>query len=52
LRAVVQLTRFNFGIEEQKVAAVWDYQTSPLYSEAERIARRWRTSRSLPARNS
>jgi uncharacterized peroxidase-related enzyme len=28
----------HFGIKEEKVAAVWDYQTSPLYSEAERIA--------------
>lgn len=26
------------GISEQKVAAVWDYQTSPLYSDAERVA--------------
>jgi uncharacterized peroxidase-related enzyme len=28
----------HFGVDEAKVAAVWDYQTSPLYSEAERIA--------------
>ncbi len=27
----------RFGIDEAKVAAVWDYQTSPLYSEAERV---------------
>lgn len=26
------------GIAEGKVAAVWEYQTSPLYSEAERVA--------------
>ncbi|MCV2885663.1 carboxymuconolactone decarboxylase family protein [Aestuariibacter sp. AA17] len=26
------------GISDEKVAAVWDYRTSPLYSEAERIA--------------
>jgi len=26
------------GIEQQKLDAVWDYQTSPLYSEAERVA--------------
>lgn len=26
------------GIAEEKVAAVWEYQTSPLYSEAERVA--------------
>lgn len=26
------------GISEEKVAAVWEYQTSPLYSEAERVA--------------
>jgi uncharacterized peroxidase-related enzyme len=28
----------HFGVEDQKVAAVWDYQTSPLYSAAERAA--------------
>ena len=27
-----------FGIEDRKLAAVWDYQTSPLFSAAERIA--------------
>jgi uncharacterized peroxidase-related enzyme len=27
-----------FGVDEKKVAAVWDYQTSPLYSAAERAA--------------
>lgn len=26
------------GISDAKVAAVWDYQSSPLYSEAERVA--------------
>lgn len=26
------------GISEEKVAAVWEYQTSPLYSDAERVA--------------
>ncbi len=26
------------GISEEKVAAVWEYQTSPLYTEAERVA--------------
>ena len=26
----------RFGIEDKKLAAVWEYQTSPLYSEAER----------------
>ncbi|MCH8057950.1 MAG: carboxymuconolactone decarboxylase family protein [Proteobacteria bacterium] len=26
------------GIEQEKLAAIWVYQTSPLYSEAERIA--------------
>ena len=26
------------GVPEQKVQAVWDYQTSPLYSDAERVA--------------
>src|SRR5713101_7635896 len=26
------------GIPEEKVAAVWEYRTSPLYSEAERVA--------------
>src|SRR5437870_10562635 len=28
----------HFGVDEAKVAAIWDYQTSPLYSEAERTA--------------
>lgn len=28
----------NFGIGEDKLAALWDYATSPLYSEAERAA--------------
>lgn len=26
------------GISDEKVAAVWEYQTSPLYTEAERVA--------------
>jgi len=26
----------HFGVEDEKLAAVWDYQKSPLYSEAER----------------
>jgi uncharacterized peroxidase-related enzyme len=26
----------HFGVEDNKLAAVWDYQTSPLYSAAER----------------
>ena len=28
----------HFGVEEKKLAAVWDYQTSPLFSAAERAA--------------
>jgi alkylhydroperoxidase family enzyme len=28
----------HFGIEDEKLAAVWDYQTSPLFSAAERAA--------------
>jgi uncharacterized peroxidase-related enzyme len=28
----------HFGVEDQKLAAVWDYRTSPLYSAAERAA--------------
>ena len=28
----------HFGIEDKKLAAIWDYQTSPLFSAAERIA--------------
>jgi len=28
----------RFGIDDRKLAAVWDYRTSPLYSEAERLA--------------
>ena len=28
----------HFGIEDEKLAAVWDYQTSPLFNAAERAA--------------
>ncbi len=28
----------HLGLEEQKLAAIWDYQTSPLFSDAERAA--------------
>jgi uncharacterized peroxidase-related enzyme len=28
----------HFGVEDQKLAEVWNYQTSPLYSAAERAA--------------
>src|SRR3972149_1486807 len=28
----------RFGITEEKLAAVWDYRASPLYTEAERVA--------------
>ena len=28
----------RLGIDETKLAAVWDYRTSPLYAEAERVA--------------
>jgi uncharacterized peroxidase-related enzyme len=28
----------HFGVDEQKVAAIWDYRTSPLFSAAERAA--------------
>jgi uncharacterized peroxidase-related enzyme len=28
----------NFGVDEAKLAALWDYATSPLYSDAERVA--------------
>ncbi len=28
----------RFGIEEQKLAALWEYRTSPMYTEAERVA--------------
>jgi len=28
----------HFGIEEQKLAAVWEFRTSALFSEAERVA--------------
>jgi uncharacterized peroxidase-related enzyme len=27
-----------FGVEERRLAAVWEYRTSPLFSEAERVA--------------
>lgn len=28
----------HLGVEEQKLAAIWEYQTNPLFSEAERAA--------------
>ena len=28
----------HFGVDETKAAAIWDYQTNPLYTEAERAA--------------
>jgi len=28
----------HYGIEDRKLAAVWEYRTSPLFSEAERVA--------------
>jgi len=28
----------HFGVEEQKLAAVWEFRTSPLFSVAERVA--------------
>ena len=28
----------RFGIKEQKLAQVWEFRTSPLFSEAERVA--------------
>src|SRR6266545_3159312 len=28
----------HFGIEEKKLAAVWEFRTSPLFSEAEKVA--------------
>ena len=28
----------HFGVADRKLAAIWDYQTSPLFSEAERAA--------------
>lgn len=28
----------NFGVSDAKLAAVWDYQSSPLYSQKERLA--------------
>jgi uncharacterized peroxidase-related enzyme len=28
----------NFGVSDQKLAAVWDYATSPLYDDRERVA--------------
>ena len=28
----------HFGVEEKKLAAIWDYQTSPLFSRAEQAA--------------
>jgi uncharacterized peroxidase-related enzyme len=28
----------HFGVDDKKLAAVWEYQTSPLYNAAERVA--------------
>ena len=28
----------HFGVEERKLAEVWEFRTSPLFSEAERVA--------------
>jgi uncharacterized peroxidase-related enzyme len=28
----------NFGMDEARIAAVWEFRTSPLFSEAERVA--------------
>ncbi len=28
----------RLGVDEAKLAAIWEYRTSPLYSEAERVA--------------
>ena len=28
----------RFGVDEKKLTAVWEYRTSPLYTEAERVA--------------
>jgi alkylhydroperoxidase family enzyme len=28
----------RFGVGEEKLAAIWEYRTSPLYTEAERVA--------------
>jgi len=28
----------HFGVEDRKLAAVWEYRSSPLFSEAERVA--------------
>jgi alkylhydroperoxidase family enzyme len=28
----------RLGVSEQKLAAIWEYRTSPLYTEAERVA--------------
>jgi uncharacterized peroxidase-related enzyme len=28
----------HLGVEENKLAAIWEYQSSPLYTEAERVA--------------
>ena len=28
----------RFGIGDKKLAAIWEYRTSPLYTEAERVA--------------
>jgi len=30
----------RLGVDEQKMEAVWEYRSSPLFSEAERVASR------------
>ena len=34
----------NASVEDKKIAAIWDYETSPLFSEAERAALRFAQS--------
>ena len=38
----------HFGIEDKKLAAVWEYQTSPLYSTAERTTLDFAIAASVP----
>jgi len=37
-QAHTSLAAVRFGLSEQRLDALWDYQTSPLYSDAERAA--------------
>jgi len=53
-RIAVQHAAGNgFGVDDKKLAAVWEYRTSPFYTEAERVAlfgflNRWNDTMATP----